>query len=352
MALIRSSLNPILDPSQIPPIWQKHEVIGVFNAAVQRVKQEVFLMLRVAERPIQGDCKAIHTRLYREDLQGYRELTFKRDDPDVDLTDTRLIQTPQANYLTSLSYLRLVRSRDGVHFSLDNNLCITPCDAYEAFGLEDPRWIQLKGRHVLTYVAVSPRGIVTRMATSDNGLDWQRQGIIFGPENKDVVLFPAKIDGYYYALHRPTSPFSRRNEMWIARSPDLMHWGDHRYLMGVGIHPWDSVKLGAGAPPVRTDQGWLAIYHGVDPQDRYSLGAVLLDLEHPWKVLARSRVPILSPEMNYECDGFWGQVVFTCGLLFEENRFKLYYGASDQSICYAEIDAEDVFQTLEPVDRV
>lgn len=349
MPIVRAPNNPILMPSQIEPLWPQHEIIGVFNAAVNRVGADIFLLLRVAERPLQDDPHHIKTRVYDPVRRTFQILSFDRRNPQVDLTDLRLIQRPTHNLLTSMSYLRLARSRDGIHFDVEDKAALAPANLYETYGLEDPRWVQIRDRHYLTYVAVSRCGIVTGLAASEDGCHWQRQGLIFGPENKDVVLFPEKIDGYYYALHRPASPFSRRHEMWLARSPDLLHWGDHRHVMGVGTQGWDAVKIGAGAPPFRTADGWTAIYHGVDADGRYSLGAVLLDHHRPWRVLARSRTALLSPETPYECDGFWGQVVFTCGLLFEQNRLKLYYGAADRSLAYAEVDLVDVQKTWESI---
>ncbi len=348
MAIVRSPNNPIIIPGQIKPVWPQHEVIGVFNAAVMRQGEEVFLLLRVAESPLQDDPHNVKIRMYDPLLQSFKILSIDRSDPQIDLTDLRLIQRPSGNLLTSMSYLRLARSRDGIHFEVDDNASLVAANPYETYGLEDPRWVKIEDQHCLTYVAVSQRGIVTVLALSEDGYHWQRQGIIFGPENKDVTLFPEKIDGYYYALHRPASPFSRRNEIWMARSTDLLHWGDHHYVMGVGTRGgWDAAKIGAGAPPFKTKNGWVAVYHGVDKNERYSLGAVLLDLDQPWNVLARSRTALLSPETPYECDGFWGQVVFTCGLLFEQNRLKLYYGAADRCMAYAEMDLDDVKNTWE-----
>lgn len=109
---------------------------------------------------------------------------------------------------------------------------------------------------------------------------------------------------------------------------------------------WDNLKIGAGAPPVKTSQGWLKIYHGADRQNRYSLGAILLDAEQPWKILARTNRPILEPQADYECGGFFGNVVFTCGLLAEDNKLKIYYGAADSTICYAELALSNVVDAL------
>jgi predicted GH43/DUF377 family glycosyl hydrolase len=134
--------------------------------------------------------------------------------------------------------------------------------------------------------------------------------------------------------------------MWIAESPDLCCWGNHRCLMAPLANCWDEIKIGAGAAPFRTPDGWLEIYHGADRNNRYSLGAVLLDGQEPWKVIARTEKPILQPQAGYECEGFFGNVVFTCGLLCEDDRLRIYYGAADTTICYAELSLEDIVESL------
>jgi predicted GH43/DUF377 family glycosyl hydrolase len=116
--------------------------------------------------------------------------------------------------------------------------------------------------------------------------------------------------------------------------------------MGIREGFWDEMKIGAGAVPIKTEEGWLEIYHGADNNNCYCLGAVLLDLEQPWKVLARSDDAIIRPEADYEIEGFFGGVVFSCGLISEEEKLKIYYGASDTSICYSEVALEDVLRHL------
>jgi predicted GH43/DUF377 family glycosyl hydrolase len=109
---------------------------------------------------------------------------------------------------------------------------------------------------------------------------------------------------------------------------------------------WDELKVGAGAVPFKIEAGWLEIYHGVDRNNRYCLGAVLLDGVEPWKVIARTEKPIFEPEADYETEGFFGNVVFSCGLLYEDEKLKIYYGAADTTICYAEIPLQDVVNKL------
>jgi predicted GH43/DUF377 family glycosyl hydrolase len=189
-------------------------------------------------------------------------------------------------------------------------------------------------------------GVSTYLASTEDFDTFKRYGVIFCPDNKDVVIFPEKVGDKYYALHRPSSSLFQRNEIWVSESPDLTCWGNHCRLMGLRDGYWDELKIGAGAVPFRIEQGWLEIYHGADRKNRYCLGAVLLDSDEPWKIIARSERPILEPEAEYERGGFFGNVVFSCGLLFESSVLKIYYGAADTFICYAELPLEDLLENL------
>jgi predicted GH43/DUF377 family glycosyl hydrolase len=184
------------------------------------------------------------------------------------------------------------------------------------------------------------------LASTRDFRSFRRLGAIFPPDNKDVAIFPEKIGGRYYALHRPSSSGFGRPEIWLAESPDLLCWGNHRHLMGLREIAWDDRRIGGGAVPFRVTEGWLEIYHGADHLNRYCLGAVLLNADEPWKIIARGERPILEPEAPYEASGFFGGVVFTCGALAEDDLVKIYYGAADTSIAYAEIPLEDILKGL------
>jgi predicted GH43/DUF377 family glycosyl hydrolase len=348
MATLRAPENPVIVPGDVKPSQDNLEVIGTFNPAAVRVGDDVVLLIRVAERRLNDDATAVLAPIFDADEGKVVTRPFARDDPANDLSDPRLIVRSGRTYLTSISHLRVARSRDGVHFDIDERPTITPSDEYETFGIEDPRIVCIDDVYYVHYVAVSPLGVTTALSTTRDFQSFERQGTIFAPENKDVALLPARVGGLYCALHRPHSPLFERNDMWIAQSPNLLAWGHHRHLIGTREGQWDETRIGAGAPPVRIDEGWLEIYHGADSDNRYSLGALLLDADQPWKVLARSARPIFEPEAVYERSGFFGNVVFTCGLLYEGNRLKLYYGAADTTVCYAEIPLPDVLTTLAP----
>ncbi len=347
MAVFRAPENPIIAPEDVSPSADGYEVIGVFNAGVARYADEVVLLVRVAERPISNDPNVV-LAAFLDVAQGkIVTAPFARSDPENDLSDPRLIVRQGRTYLTSISHLRLARSTDGIHFTVDEHPAVGPTDAYESLGVEDPRITRIANTYYITYVAVSPLGVTTVLASTRDFASFERHGVIFHPENKDVVLLPEAIDGRYYAIHRPHSPLFGKNDMWIAESPDLICWGRHRHLMGLREGFWDETRIGAGAAPFRIEEGWLEVYHGANRDNRYCLGAALLDAREPWNVLARSARPIFEPEADYERAGFFGQVVFSCGLLFEENTLKIYYGAADTSICYAELPLVDVLASFQ-----
>jgi predicted GH43/DUF377 family glycosyl hydrolase len=126
----------------------------------------------------------------------------------------------------------------------------------------------------------------------------------------------------------------------------LLHWGNHQFLLGLREDKWDSGRIGGGAVPIKTDRGWLELYHGASEDDRYCMGAVLLDLQDPTKVIARSDTPILEPEEDYETDGFFGNVVFSCGVIVEGDIVKMYYGAADTSMACAELRLSEILDSL------
>jgi predicted GH43/DUF377 family glycosyl hydrolase len=345
MATLRWPQNPVIEPKDIIPSRDDFEVIGVFNAAATRFGDEVLLLLRIAERP-KADEKYIYAPVHNVSKKTIELKSFDKNDPSIDFSDPRLITTDKGTYLTSISHLKLARSQNGVNFEIDDAGSICAENEYETFGIEDPRISLIDGVYYINYVGVSPNGVKTCLISTKDFKNYKRLGVIFCPDNKDIVIFPEKINGKYYALHRPVSGLFGKNDIWIAESPDLISWGNHKFLMAPALAGWDCAKIGAGAVPFKSKKGWLEVYHGVDENNRYCLGAVLLDANDPSKMLARTTKPVFEPQTNYECDGFFGNVVFTCGLLFEDEKIKLYYGAADTSICFAQMDLDDVMALM------
>ena len=220
-----------------------------------------------------------------------------------------------------------------------------PTDPSEEYGVEDARVTFVEGRYYINYTAVSRDSWATGLAVTDDFRRVERLGLIFHPENKDVAIFPERIRGKYVALHRPNNSGFGRASIWIAESPDLVHWGNHRCIVRPRDNPWESVKIGGGAPPIKTDEGWLIIYHGKG-ESGYSLFGLLLDLERPWEVVRRGTTPLLTPQEPYEREGFFGNVVFSNGVVEKDGRLYIYYGASDETTCLAVADLEEILASF------
>lgn len=316
----------------------------MLNPGVFVMDGRICMIIRVAERPEQKEGK-ISFPVYEDNR--FKVLEFDRDSPDIDLSDPRVINYKGQDYLTTLSYLRLVFSDDGVHFHEDSKYPpVFGSGFYESFGIEDCRVATMDDGYYLTFTEVSPVAVGVGMMHTRDFRHFTHEGMIFPPHNKDCALFEEKIDGRYYALHRPSSPELGGNYMWIAESPDRIHWGRHKCVATTRKGFFDSARLGAGASPIRTDEGWLVIYHGADSSNRYCLGAMLLDLKDPSRVLARSSEPIMEPVVPYEQTGFFGNVVFTNGQIVDGDTVHIYYGASDEVICKADFSIKEILAML------
>ncbi|HER40644.1 MAG TPA: glycosidase [Salinimicrobium catena] len=345
MELARRNIhNPILKPADIRPSMEGMKIECLLNPGVFRFENKIWLLLRVAERPEQAANEVSFPVMKDEHIEIMR---FRKDDPDLDATDPRVIKYKGKDYLTTLSHLRLVCSSDGLHFEEpDGYAPIFGKGPQETFGIEDCRVATMAEGYHLSYTKVAPEGVGVGYIFTRNWKDFDRRGMIFPPHNKDCAIFEVKVHGKYYALHRPSSPELGGNYMWIAQSPDLLHWGNHMCIATTRENSWDSARLGAGAAPVRTPEGWLEIYHGADLNNRYCLGALLLDIDDPSKVIARSEHPIMEPTAAYERTGFFGNVIFTNGQLVNGDILTIYYGASDEVICMADFSITDILSHL------
>ncbi|MDL2212397.1 glycoside hydrolase family 130 protein [Bacteroides sp. OttesenSCG-928-N06] len=341
----RNLANPLLKPADLPPGIKGMEIACLLNPGVFRYDGKTWLLLRVAERPVQQDNK-ISFPIYNKE-GNIEVVSFGADDPDLDATDPRVINYKGQDYLTTMSYLRLVSSDDGVHFK--DEPAFPPIfgeGELEAFGIEDCRVATADDGFYLTFTEVSPVAVGVGLIHTTDWKNYTRHGMIFPPHNKDCALFEEKVNNMYYALHRPSSTELGGNYIWLAQSPDRIHWGNHKCIATTRHGMWDSVRVGAGAAPIRTPEGWLEIYHGADHNHRYCLGALLLDLNDPSKVLARSNDPIMEPLAAYEQTGFFGNVVFTNGHLVDGDAITLYYGASDEVICSAQISIVEILNSF------
>ncbi len=255
----------------------------------------------------------------------------------------------RAQGLDWISRLGYALSVDGVHWNRMRRPVLEPGSIEDARGLEDPRVTCIDGRFYMTYTAYGPRfsgpgqpthlggGILPMIARSDNLITWKKIGpVVTGEDNKDHVLFPRRVQGRYALLNR------RPPSIWIAYSDDLIHWGDFKVLMSPRPESWDNLRVGAGGPPVETEQGWLLFYHGYDEGHTYRLSACLLDLDDPTRVIARPNDFFLQPEELWELRGDVPNVVFSAANPVVNGTVYIYYGAADHVIGLATASLDEV----------
>lgn len=300
----RHPSNPILTSADWP-----YPVNAVFNPAAVRLHGETVLLARV------------------EDRRGVSHLTVARSTNGIDSW--------------SISPEPLLAPEDGV--------------ASELWGFEDPRavWAEELDRWVITCTAYGPAGPAVFLATTEDFVTVERHGIIRHPEDKNAALLPYRIDGRWVLFHRPITAFGgARGEILLSRSSDLVSWSSPEQVLRPREGAWwDSLRIGLGPPPLRTDHGWLLVYHGVKQTvagQIYRVGLALLDLDEPTRVLRRLPEWVLAPEAEYERTGDVPNVVFPGGLTYDEtsDQIHLYYGASDTSICVATGQLGELIESL------
>lgn len=294
----RYEKNPILTRDDVP-----YRCNTVFNAAACKFKNEYILILRI------------------EDLYGHSHLTIARSD-------------------------------DGYNFKIEDKPWVLPSDdpdynLYERYGIEDPRVIFLENKYHITYTAFGPPGPRVGIGYTEDFKDFHRLALVTEVDNKDGVLFPEKIGGEYVLINRPSGFGGQKGTIWISFSPDMIYWGKSRLLLAPEPG-WGSHKIGASTPPIKTDRGWLILYHGVrwtGSGNLYRIGALLLDLNDPSKIIGFTPHFIFGPNASYERTGDVPNVVFPCGIILEEdNTIKMYYGAADTCIALAEARLEDILE--------
>lgn len=239
-------------------------------------------------------------------------------------------------------------SDDGFSWEIDENPIEFICDDPEIANFEygyDPRLVKLDEKYYITWCN-GYHGPTIGVAYTEDFENFYQLENAYLPFNRNGVLFPRKINGKYAMLNRPSdnghTPFG---DIFYSESPDMIHWGCHRHVMTPIPFTWQSTKVGAGPNPIETNIGWLLIYHGVLTSCNgfvYSMGAAILDLEKPWKILYRTKPYLMSPQKLYECVGDVPNVFFPCSALTdsETGRIAIYYGAADTVTClaYAKVD--------------
>lgn len=239
------------------------------------------------------------------------------------------------------SIIGIADSADGFTFASRQKPFLLPGEkepfkTYEEYGVEDPRISKIDNIYYITYSAYSRHGARISLAATTDFNSIEKISIITEADYRNCVLFPEKINGQYVRLDRPHSEISPWS-IWISYSPDLIHWGNSKIAIKPMQYHWDEMKVGPGAPPIKTDKGWLNIYHGVfKTMDGcvYRLGSALHDLNDPSKIIGIADDWILQPEDPWEITGYVHNVVFTCAAVQEDDgTLKIYWGGADTVMC-------------------
>lgn len=336
----------IVKKEDIQPSNPNLSVIGVFNPAITRYKDEIIMIARVAETPKQNDDLHYLVPMITEN-DDIQVIKLPKNNPDFDFSDIRVVKNSESTYLTSMSHFQLGRSKDGIHFTFAEDEVIFPSGMYEEYGIEDARIAQIGSKYYITYTGVSSHGINVRLMETEDFVQFCKLGNIYYPDNKDCVIFPKKINGKYYSLHRPSISAFGKLDMWIAESDNLLEWGNHHVLMDTRVEFCESARIGAGSPPILTEKGWLEIYHTADKKNHYSLVCILMDKDNPSNILMKSKETLISPTESYEKYGFMEQVVFTCGHIVDKDDIYIYYGVCDENIAVCKMTLDEIWNTME-----
>ncbi len=244
--------------------------------------------------------------------------------------------------IDDISRIGYAISTDGVHFARLDKPVFSPNSDFEAKGCEDPRLTKIDDEYYMVYTAYSKNGVRVSMASTGNFITWKRYGVILpDQDDKDAALFPERVNGKYMLYHR-IEP-----DIWVSFSDDLHHWTDHKMIMSPRKDAWDSLKIGIGAPPIKTPYGWLMLYHGVDQDMVYRLGFALFDLNDPTKLLKQTDESILEPMEDFERFGQVPNVVFSDAMIRYNGNFLVYYGGADNCIALATTPVKEVEEEFE-----
>ncbi len=313
--LIRSKYNPILSSNDL-----NYPSNLVFNAGVVKFRGRYIMA-------------------FRNDY-NYSKLMF-----DNFLLGKGSLHAPSSNIGIAYSY-------DGIHWKPNTEPSLE-LENEEIRRIYDPRLTVIEDRCYITFA------IDTKFQDNRCGIaitdDFEHFELISvtPPNNRNVLLFPSKINGLYYRLERPFN--GNNGDIWISSSPDMIHWGNWQRLLCSKRLQFCNSKIGPGAPPIKTEKGWLTTFHTVTESEelfyswsgdwnrKYCMGIMLLDLDNPAEIIGIYDKPLLKPEMDYELKGFRGNVVFPGGMILEESgEVKIYYGAADTVECMATAHVDDL----------
>lgn len=386
----------LLRPEDIKPSSRKFEVIGALNPGVVRLNDgNIMMYARIIEKLIKNEDDKY---VYAPRMAGKNEFKVKIDrflkDDIEDKTDLDFVFKDGTKRLTFLSHFRRVLlDKNGFKIlSIENKPSFYGISDDGELGVEDPRITKIGDTYVMTYVSLSrEQNISTALAVSDDCINWKRKGIIFGEQDKDVVIFPEKINGKYVAFDRPEGNFQfSQPHIWVAFSNDLKSWGGLNPIPKVYEEDGFCPRNGAGPPPIKTKKGWLLLYHAVtefkeEEQEKeimkkikkllrskgdilkklgslkehlikkiilYSIGGVLFDLNNPEKVLAKSKDFLLTPIQPHEQGTFeHKRVIFPTGAVMDNNNKDLliYSGAGDRITTVKKVSLGEILRNLKRV---
>jgi beta-1,2-mannobiose phosphorylase / 1,2-beta-oligomannan phosphorylase len=373
----------LIKPIDIKPSSKDFEIIGTINPAATKLPNgDIILYVRVIEKLKKYEDE---NYVYSPRMIGKNKFEIKLDKfSKKNLLDESSIDftfkddTKRFNYLSH--FRKVILDKDGFTIkSIDKKPSFFGVSWNGELGVEDPRITKINDLYVMTYVALSrSENVSTSYAISNDCINWYKRGVIFSEENKDAVIFPEIIREEYFAFNRPVGGFHfSLPHIWISSSKDLEYWGKPKPITLARKGDWDYGKNGAGPPPIRTDKGWLLLYHSVVDKEEmkreirlldklrklfgkeseeeiektefYSVGAALFDLNNPRKLIAKTDSPLILPLKDYEqCTLENKKVVFPTGLVVDSNNKDLivYLGAGDLVTTVKKISLKEILDSL------
>lgn len=256
-----------------------------------------------------------------------------------------------------ISHLSVARSPDGLtDWRVEPEPFMEPRGDHplEMWGLEDPRITRVDelGGWVIAYTSYGPTGPAVTLALTSDFRSVTRLGVACPPEDKNAALLPRRVDGHFVLYHRPSTVLGKHADVWLSRSTDLRSWLAPEPVLAARPGMWDSTRVGMGPPPLETEHGWVALYHGVRDTvagQVYRVGVALFDLHDPARVLRRSAEWVLGPSRPYELMGDVPGVVFPCGWVHDPQTglVRIYYGAADTCVAVAVTTMDRLLSVLE-----
>lgn len=363
----------LVTPKDIRPSSPDFEVIGTFNPAAQRLPDgNIVLYVRVIEKLKKTEDS---NYCYSPRFVGKDKFKIKIDKFHKRLiknfSDLDFIFKDGTKRLCFISHLRrIILNKTGFKvLSIDKKPSFYGVSWDGELGIEDPRITKINDLYVMTYVSLTKDdNISTSYAISNDCINWYRRGVIFGEQDKDVVIFPEIINNRYVAFDRPEGSFQfSLPHIWIAYSKDLEYWGDNDSVIISKKGDWDYGRKGAGPPPIKTKEGWLLLYHAVVDSNKfkrennleygiileeflsYFVGAALFDLKNPKKIIAKSNSPIISPSKYGKMLLENKIVVFPTGIVMDNDNLLIFSGEGDRITTVKKISLQEILKALKPI---